>query len=137
MFPLYPKLRLTALELTNSAGQVLPFFKLLLGAQRDELRVELAFVQAGRYLRNIYRIQGADLARMGAFARTIVPSRYIGRMRFFLGDGVLADVVCDTTDIARDVPRHSPIIGVLPFSAKHIDAFRDYAKDEVPWAIVV
>ncbi len=122
--PLYPKLRLTAEDLIGYAGEVLPLMSQLAGQeQRDRLKVDPRFMLGGQYLREVY---GLDIApsRARAFAMTALLSRYVGVIRFSLDDRWFADVLCDTTDIRRDVPLSAPVLGMLPRDEGSIEACR-------------
>ena len=135
VFPLYPKLRLTARELIDLGGRIAPFLRTLLGEQRERLRVDFRFTLSGDYLRELYML-GLPAPQVEAFMRAVTLSRYVGVIRFFLDDEALADVLCDTTDIARDTPPGSPVLAFIPFSAKHVEQFREYAKQYFAWALV-
>jgi hypothetical protein len=135
VFPLYPKLRLTVRELIDLAGTVTPFFRVLLGTEREKLRVDLRFALSGEYLRHLYGL-GLPPDRIERFTRAAALSRYVGVIRFFLEDNALADIVCDTTDISRDAPALAPVLALVPFNEKHVEPFKDYARQNVPWALV-
>ena len=122
--PLYPKLRLTAEDLIAYAGDFLPLMVDTAGAERrGELKVDPRFVLGGQYLRELYAL---DLAptRVRELATTALFSRYVGVIRFSLGEEWFADVVCDTTDIKRDVPLAAPVLAMLPRDPRLVDAFR-------------
>ncbi len=138
IFPLYPKLRLTARELIRVGLEMLPIVRGLLSPEeRDLLNVEVFFAQGGRYQRDILANGLGAAERIEAFLAGTMLSRYVGIIRFQLGDAALADVVCDTTDIRRDHPLRAPVLAVFPFSAKHVEPFRNFLEKLAPWIAVV
>lgn len=137
LVPLYPKLRLTATELMNVAGELQPLFRRLVGpANQDKLSVETRFTLSGRYLREIYEL-GLDPSRVGKFVRAALLSRYVGIVRFFVEGKAVGDVICDTTDIGRSVPPSAPVIGLLAFNPDHVERFKEYAAVSAQRALVV
>lgn len=98
--PLYPKLRLTAEDLTAFACQYEPMMGAVAGEFRDELSVEMRFALAGDYLRDIHAL-GLGQGRAAAIVKTCELSRYVGVLRFRIKDAPLADILLDTTDIRR------------------------------------
>jgi hypothetical protein len=136
LIPLYPKLRLTATELMNVAGELQPLFRRLVGpANHDKLSVETRFTLSGRYLREIYEL-GIDPERVGTFVRSALLSRYVGVVRFFVDGKAVGDVICDTTDIGRPVPPNAPVIGLLAFNPDHVARFKEYAAASAQRAFV-
>lgn len=102
IYPTYPKMRLSGVQLADVAGRLRPLIRLIVGPERDEMvTVDGWFEQNGDYLTRLLRI-GASRARVARFVRALHPSRYIGVLRWTVGDALLADVLCDATDIPRD-----------------------------------
>jgi hypothetical protein len=126
IYPLYPKLRMSAADLTTVAAQVSPIFRVFLGGDLAEnVHVQTWFALNGDYLRNLFQLQ-PDSARLTRFVTRLRPSRYVGIARYFLGDEVLADVICDTTDIHREDRPYSSVIGVFFMNAKHASTGAGY-----------
>lgn len=50
---------------------------------------------------------------------------------------MFVDVVCDPTDLLRDVPMWAPVIAMLPASDAHVEALRDHCAREAPKVLVV
>jgi hypothetical protein len=63
--------------------------------------VQTSFSLNGDYLKSLFQLQ-PDPERVTAFVKAIRLSRHVGVIRWHLGDEVLADAVCDTTDIHRE-----------------------------------
>ncbi|WP_437733091.1 hypothetical protein [Sorangium sp. So ce1335] len=123
--PLYPKLRLSAEDLIAYAGDFLPLMVRVAGQQRrDALKVEPRFMLGGQYLRDLHTLDIAG-ARVRLFVTTALLSRYVGIIRFCLGTEWFADVICDTTDIRRDVPLAAPVLGMIPRDEGLVEAFKD------------
>lgn len=138
LFPLYPKLRLTARELIGLGLDLLPVVRSLLSdLERAELNVEVFFMQGGRYQRQLLSLGLEDPARVERFLSEAALPRYVGIVRFQLDDAALVDVVCDTTDIRRDYPRRAPVLAVFPFSSKHVAPFQEQLAPVAPWVLVV
>jgi len=140
LFPLYPKLRLTARELIGLGLDMLPVVRNVLTdqAERDALNVEVFFMHGGRYQRRLLSSGLEDPARVEQFLSGTALSRYVGIIRFQIGDdGALVDIVCDTTDIRRDFPRRAPVLAVFPFATKHVPTFAQALAPMAPWAMVV
>ena len=51
-----------------------------------------------------------DVARLTQVRREALLSRYVGVLRFYLGDESMLDVVLDTTDVARRRDESSPVL---------------------------
>jgi len=126
LYPLYPKLRMTAPELVNLAAQISPIFRQLLGPKvAAKTRIQTWFTQNGDYLRNLYQLQ-PEPVRLSEFVTRLRLSRYVGIARWYLDDKILADVVCDTTDINREHPRYGAVLGIFFMNAKHAVAGKQY-----------
>jgi hypothetical protein len=95
------------------------------------------FTLGGRYQKDLLSGGLNDPARVEQFLSGTALSRYVGIIRFQLGDGALVDVVCDTTDIRRDYPRRGPVIAVFPFNTKHVEPFQRLLTPMVSWAIIL
>jgi len=125
LFPLYPKLRLTARELIGLGIDMLPVVRSILSVEeRAMLNVEVFFIHGGRYQRHLLSGGLDEPKRVEQFLSGTALPRYVGIVRFQLDDGALVDIVCDTTDISRDYPRRAPVPAVFPFSGKHVDHFQ-------------
>jgi hypothetical protein len=125
IFPLYPKLRLSARDLIGAGLDLAPLVRSLLNeGEREELRVEFFFQHGSDYLRNLVIDGGPSAERLRAFVSTTALPRYVGIIRFQLGDAQLIDVICDTTDIRRDHPRHGLVLAIVPFVGKHVEPLR-------------
>lgn len=138
LFPLYPKLRLTARDLVGLGLDMIPCVRGLLSAdERATLNAEAFFMHGGRYQQQLLSLALGDAERVEQFLSGTALPRYVGVVRFQLADAALVDVICDTTDIRRDYPRRAPLLAVFPFSSKHVSPFRDLLAPMAPWAIVV
>jgi len=98
--PLYPKLRLTAEDLTAFACEYGPMMAAVAGTFRDQLSVEMRFALAGQYLREVHGL-GLETGRAAKIVTACELSRYVGILRFKTAEAMLADVLLDTTDIRR------------------------------------
>jgi len=137
LFPLYPKLRLTARELIELGLDMLPVVRGMLdAADRERLNAEVFFAQGGRYQGQLLTLGLEEPARVERFLSEIALSRYVGVVRFQLGDAALVDIVCDTTDIRRDHPPRGPVLAVLPFAGAHVEAYRRLLAS-APWVQIV
>jgi hypothetical protein len=126
--PLYPKLRLTPRGLLRVASETLPLMRTIVGAElRDSLRVDLQFALSGDYQRELLRLGVDDPARVAKFVSTAALPRYVGRVRFFVGDAALGDVICDTTDIFREQPKYGSILALFPFVSSCVEAFEKFS----------
>lgn len=115
--PLYPKIRINALDLLSVATEVWPMVWFLAGPHdREQLRMESFFSLGGAYAEGIYDL-GLEPARAVDIASSLLLSRYVGVLRFRVAEGWLLDVVCDATDIHRKVPAWSSVLAVLVASA--------------------
>lgn len=127
VFPLYPKLRLSASDLSQIAASLGPLFRILLGVRAaSNLRAEGTFYQNGAYLRDLFELE-ADAVRVGVFARSVRMSRYVAVIRWFLGDEMLADVICDTTDIFHETTPYAAVLGVFLIRGEQVEAARNVA----------
>ena len=113
--PLYPKLRLTARGLLSIAAEFSPLLRRMFAqADLNCLRVDLRFVLSGDYLSELLD-QGGECKKIIAdLVQSIVLPRYVGVVRFKLGDTPIGDVVCDTTDIFRDHPKFGSVLALVP-----------------------
>lgn len=111
LVPLYPKLRMTAEELVEYSLELRPPLRLLSG--EDDLYVEPRFLLEGQYLRELEarRIEGARYVRV---ATTLLMSRYVGVLSWFVGDDWICDALYDTTDVRRDTKTRPPILALIP-----------------------
>lgn len=111
--PLYPKLRLTIEDLLEFAIKLLPAVCVFAGRdRRDALVVDTFVALSGSYLAEALALPIAT-ARKVALATTAVLSRYIGVVRFSVGDEWFCDVVYDGTEIRRDAPTAAPVLAVV------------------------
>jgi hypothetical protein len=123
--PLYPKLRLAPTDLITLASELLPLMRALAGtASRDRLTVDLQYVHAGRYLEEVFGL-GIGGARAAQVATTAVLPRYVGVVRFSIGDDWLADIISDTTDIKREAP--TSVLLAIPRYAAHVPTLRAFS----------
>ena len=137
LFPVYPKLRLTADDLLDVAGSVVPFFRVAESdADRDRIRVEMWFVLGGRYLRDLARVGVPDPERLRPLITSVHLSRYVGVIRVFRGEEAAADIICDTTDIPRNNPPGAPVLAAFAFHSGYLGTLRDFATSSAPHAIV-
>lgn len=141
--PLYPKLRLSAEDLIAYAGDFLPLMVWAVGQHRREaLKVEPRFMHGGQYLHDLHTLDIAS-SRVRLFVTAALLSRYVGIIRFCLGTEWFADVICDTTDIRRDVPHAAPVLGIIPREEGLVEAFKEQmaaltgSRDVTPEAPVI
>lgn len=135
MIPVYPKIRLSAQDLTAFAGGLLPLFRWIAGQElRDQLRADLRFCLAGECLEQLYR-STIPATRLAAFVRQAVLSRYVGLVTFSVGDHPLAHIIYDSTDMRRDAPAAAPLLAILlhPPYEHHIEVLRH----NLPGAIIL
>lgn len=131
MFPLYPKLRLTARELIGIGLDMMPVVRLLLSQEeRPQLNAEVFFLHGGDYQKQLLALGLDDPQRIERFVSEVSLPRYVGIVRFQLHDAALVDIVCDTTDIRRDYPRHAPVLAVFPFIGKQVASIQQAVA---PW----
>jgi len=137
VFPFYPKLRLSALDLIEEVGALLPLFRQLVGPERREaLRAECWFALNGDYLREAFHLGVDPPGRLAELAAKTVLSRYVGVIRWFVGQDALADIICDTTDISREDPPHGVIIAAVLFPSNFVRECRKYFE-HLPDIVVV
>lgn len=138
LFPLYPKLRLSAPDLIEVIGKIAPFFRLLLGAPADELIASTWFAQNGAYLKELFESGSTTIsARKAEFVSNLKLSRYVGIIRWSLHGEPIADVVCDTTDIRRENPPYREVLGFFFYSDEYGRAAAEQLKPMMPHAVVV
>ena len=138
LFPLYPKLRLTARELIGLGLDMMPVVRLLLSQEeRQQLNAEVFFMHGGDYQRQLMSLGLDDPQRIERFVSEVSLPRYVGIVRFQLDDAALVDIVCDTTDIRREYPRHAPVLAVFPFIGKQVASIQQAVASIAPWAIVI
>lgn len=129
MVPLYPKIRLSAQDLVGFAGELLPMFRAIVGpASRDRLRIDLRFCLAGDCLEFLYK-STLPAARLAAFSREAVLSRYVGLITFFVEDQVVAYILCDSTDMHRAAPSAAPLLAIIPQYEEHIEVLQKYQPE--------
>lgn len=125
--PHYPKMRLTAVDLIRFAGQLLQPVRSIAGPDyRDSLRVDLWFSLAGDYLEDVYR-SSLEPSNIRRFLLACRLSRYVGVIRFSVGEEPFVDILYDTTDIRRDADPWAGILAFLPSAEVYSSAFRDFA----------
>ena len=128
MVPLYPKIRLSAHDLIGFAGWLLPKFRdVVCQDARDNLMIDLRFCQAGDCLATLFHSK-IPPERTSLIAKGLILSRYVGMIKFSVGNELVAYVVCDSTDIRRDIISEAPLLAIIPFFKEHIEAFKDYSK---------
>ena len=114
LVPLYPKLRLTAEELIQLGFLVLPIIARLAGdGSEDNLYIEPRFELGGDYLATLHNLPIA-VERKVALATTMLLSRYVGVLSWFLDEQWICDIVYDTTDLQRDMRSAPPILAIIP-----------------------
>ncbi len=136
LVPLYPKMRLTAEELLWIATAFVPFMQRLAVGEEDPLRTEARFIMGGAYLKECFTL-GLAADRVAKLVTEILVSRYVGVLRFSAGDNWLGDVVCDSTDLRRDVPRFASVLAVVLNSEATAQTFATAFCPRAPEAIVV
>jgi hypothetical protein len=124
--PLYPKLRLTPRGLLQVAAETLPRMRALVGARCDQLQVELRFKLSGKYVGELLDLGAASPETIAEFAAGAALPRYVGIIRFLVGEEAIGDIVCDTTDIHRTHPRFGSILGLVPFVAGFDAPFAEF-----------
>lgn len=120
---LYPKLRLTAQQLVGYVAEFFPIVRTLTAIERRaELRVEPYFEQGGDYLARLARVL-KDTDRNVEIRSAAFLSRYVGVLRFYVGEEWTCDFVLDTTDVRRDPQQSSGLLLIVP-------------ADLAPWQLV-
>lgn len=129
MVPLYPKIRLSAQDMVGFAGELLPFFRQLVGQEnRDKLIIDLQFSLAGTCMKLLYH-SDIPSSRFAKFALQAVLSRYIGLITFSVMGGLVAYVICDSTDMRRrDTLASAPLLAILPRYDQHLEAIQQFAE---------
>jgi len=134
--PLYPKLRLTAFNLIGIGCDLLPFVKAVVGPEAAAfLRVDFRFILSGDYLGEIF-LGDFPAHKKVALATTAVLSRYIGVIEFCAGPDSLFHIIYDTTDIRRDVPKHSQLIAMIAKFDEDVPKLSEYCDRYAPHALV-
>jgi hypothetical protein len=123
--PLYRKLRLTAEDLFRIACELTPAVSVL--ARSNEIETELRFQLGGSYLSEA--LAGPlSATRKQALLTQARFSRYVGVIRFSLAGRMILDVLCDTTDIYRVIPRHMAILALIPGDPDLQDGLRSFSE---------
>ncbi len=134
--PLYPKIRMSALDVLVLAGELLPVARKLAGPdRRDSVLVEPAFRLAGDYSADLLRLP-LDRGRVAALVQRLRLSRYVGVIRFRTGDDWLLDVLCDATDILRPIPKWGQVLAVIPASEDELKPVATYFAGRAPGVLV-
>lgn len=116
----------------------MPVVRLLLSQEeRPQLNAEVFFMHGGDYQKQLLALGLDDPQRIERFVSEVSLPRYVGIVRFQLHDAALVDIVCDTTDIRRDYPRHAPVLAVFPFIGKQVASIQQAVAPMAPWAIIV
>lgn len=127
--PLYPKLRMSAVDLLNAGGTLT---RLLRGARgaRDggEFELEMFFQRSGEYLSSLFGL--VDIERLSRFQRNVTLSRYVGIVRCHAGSKEQLDVLWDTTDRLRGESYREQILGVVARSPSAV-TFVDVIAEEL------
>jgi len=140
LVPFYPKLRLTAEELTEFAVEVLPLVRKLVAVDlRPTIVMDARFELSGAYLRRTMSYD-TDPRRIRQLCCNAVLSRYVGVVSFFVGDDEwYCDFVYDTTDLRRSrngtVP--SPLLAILAKDGGLVGEFKASRKWLGDQALVV
>ncbi|HOP40419.1 MAG TPA: hypothetical protein PLI53_05200 [Geobacteraceae bacterium] len=131
MVPVYPKIRLSAQDMIGFAGELLPLMRCIAGQEsRDKLLLDLRFCLAGDCLEFLYS-SDVPSNRFADFARQAVLSRYVGLISFSVEDKLLAHIICDSTDMRRNVPAPAPLLAIIPQYKEHIDVLRKYKPEAI------
>jgi hypothetical protein len=134
--PLYPKIRINALDLHSVAAELWPMVRFMAGPERrDQLLLETCFSLGGSYLSSLYE-GGLTPARAAEIARTVLLSRYVGVLRFCVDDEWLLDAVCDATDIHRDQPAWGSVLALIPASDSSLEDLRERLREQFPHVTV-
>ncbi len=129
MVPVYPKIRLSAQDLIGFAGELLPFFRHIVGQDsRDKLLIDVRFCPAGEILPALSSPQISP-SRFADFARNVLLSRYVGLITFSVADDWIAHIICDSTDMRRDTPGSAPLLAVIPKFEQHMTAIRQFRPE--------
>jgi hypothetical protein len=81
--------------------------------RRVELRVEPYFEQGGDYLARLPRVL-KDSDRNFEVRSAAFLSRYVGVLRFYVGEDWACDFVLDTTDVRRDRQQSPGLLLIVP-----------------------
>lgn len=123
--PLYPKLRMSGLDLVQLGSQLLPLCWMLVEAdQRESLMVELRFELSGQYLRATHPMD-LGFERLKTLLTEVQLPRYLGLIRFSVEGHRFMDVLCDPTDIPRQVPAYSPILALIPHAPEVVQKLQE------------
>jgi hypothetical protein len=134
--PLYPKIRMSALDVLLLAGRLLPVARQIVGPEeREAVYIEPAFRLAGDYVEEILRLT-ISRARVACLTGTLSLSRYVAVIRFMCGEEWLLDVVCDATDIYHDVHPLGHVLAVVPRSEDALNPLAQYFQVRCPDALV-
>jgi hypothetical protein len=135
MVPVYPKIRLSAQDLTGFAGGLLPLFRHIAGQEkRDELVADLRFCLAGECLELLYQ-SVIPSARLAAFAKQAVLSRYVGLITFSVSDSIIAHIIYDSTDMRRAAPAATPLLAILLYPP--YDQYVEVLRNNLPRALIL
>lgn len=132
LVPLYPKLRLTAEELVEFALNLLPTIVYLSGS--DNIYVEPRFCLGGDYLAGLQE-SPLETRRLVALSTRLVLSRYVGVLRWYVGEDWICHIVYDTTDLRRDSRAHPPILALIPKDSmwiERLETMRDIRFGPLP-----
>lgn len=135
--PLSSNLRLSALGLISIAGELRSMFRMLLGPSADsELFIEPRFVLSGHYVEEVLRIGVQPSSRARRMATQMTLPRYVGILRFMLGETAVCDVICDASDILRGTPPFGAVLGFLSFDEKLVAPIQEMLGQLIEWAVV-
>ena len=93
-------------------------------------------MHGGDYQKQLMSLGLDEPQRIERFVSEVALPRYVGIVRFQLDDAALVDIVCDTTDIRREHPRHAPVLAVFPFIGKQVASIQRTVAPMAPWALV-
>lgn len=111
--PLYPKIRISAYDLFLVAEDVMPTIRRLVDPpRRDQIALLARFVPNGDYRSEAWSL-GLEPRRAYALAAGLLLSRYVGVLRFMVGDAWIADVLCDVTDLNRRDPKWGSVVALV------------------------
>lgn len=131
--PLYPKIRISALDVLHLAGDLLPVVAQM--ARERRLLVEPVFRLSGDYSEEVLQ-HPISRERAAFLVQSLLLSRYVAVIRFCLEDDWFLDIVCDATDILRSVPKWGQVLAVIPADEEHLPSLKAYFERKCPNAIV-
>lgn len=114
--PLYPKLRSNGSDLYRFGSAFIPMVDRYFGQNGDGIGIEVFFQRSGEYLGSLYTY-GLDADRLIRFQKTIALSRYVGIVRWSVGNKFVLDGIWDTTDRLREEQFAEHMLGLVAVNA--------------------